>query len=182
MKKEKPLVLALILVTLQFIIWVAFGYGVFVYTQSLWLVLPAMVLLFCVRFCTHIFWFVKGRQLLKLALWEVPHSKVSEVSMTEEVSWFKGTISLKKRQFRVDMAVTANNMYLYTGLLFPKDSIVKLAWDDIAQIHVVSPVRATIYFNIPTEVELTVPWQSSYESYIPKTVGFQKDTSYRYKN
>ena len=34
MKKEKPLVFALILVTLQFIIWVAFGYGVFVYTQS----------------------------------------------------------------------------------------------------------------------------------------------------
>lgn len=102
--------------------------------------------------------------------------------MTEEVSWFKGTISLKKRQFRVDMAVTANNMYLYTGLLFPKDSIVKLAWGDIAQIHVVSPVRAIIHFKSPTEVELTVPWQSSYEFYIPKTVGFQKDTSYRYKN
>jgi len=182
MKKEKPLALALILVILQFIIWVAFGYGVFVYTQSVWLVLPAMALLFGIRFCTHIFWFLKGRRLLKQALWGVPHSKVNEISMTEKVTWFKSTISLNKKQFRVDMAVTTNYMYLYTGLLFPEDSIVKLAWRDIAQIRVASPVRAIIYFQNPTEVELTVPWQSSYESHVPKSVGFQKDTSYRYKN
>ena len=177
-----PLALALILVILQFIIWVAFGYGVFVYTQSVWLVLTAMALLFGIRFCTHIFWFLKGKRLLKLALWGVPHSRANEVSMTEKVDWFEGTISLNKRQFRVDMAVTTNYMYLYTGLLFPEDSIVKLAWNDIAQIRVASPVRAVIYFKTPTDVELTVPWKSSYEANVPQSVGFQKDGVYRYKN
>ena len=72
MKQEMALVLALFLVVLQFIVWVAFGYGVFVDTQSVWLVLPAMVLFFDVRFCSQIFWFLKGRRLLKQALWGVP--------------------------------------------------------------------------------------------------------------
>ena len=181
MKKEKPLVFALILVTLQFIIWVAFGYGVFVYTQSLWLVLPAMLLLFCVRFCTHIFWFVKGRQLLKLALLNVPYNRFDEVSIPDKVIWLRGTMSFYKKLFTGHTAVTQDYLYIFTMVFLPRE-IIQVAWDDIAQIRVVSPVRATIYFNIPTEVELAVPWQPSYESYIPKTVGFQKDTSYQYKN
>ena len=182
MKQEMALVLALFLVVLQFIVWVAFGYGVFVYTQSVRLVLPAMALLFGIRFYSHFFWYLKGRRLLKLALLGVPHSTLDEISMTEKVAWFYSTMSLNKKKFGADMAVTTNYMYLYTGLLFPEDSIVKLAWDDIAQIRVASPVRAIIYFKNPTEIELTVPWQSSYESHVPKSVGFQKDTNYRYKN
>ena len=181
MKKEKPLALALILVILQFIIWVAFGYGVFVYTQSVWLVLPAMALLFCIRFCTHIFWFLKGRRLLKQAIWGVPHNRFDEVSIPDKVTWLRGTISIYKKLFTGHTAATQDHLYIFTLLLFPK-GIIQLAWDDIAQIRVASPVRAIVYFKTPTEAELTVPWQSSYESHVPKSVGFQKDTSYRYKN
>jgi len=182
MTKEKHIALALFLVFLQFIIWIAFGYGVFVYTRSVWLVLLFMLLLFGGRFCTHIFWFLNGRRLLKKALWGLSYSQVNELSMTEDVIWSKGTISLNKRQFRAHTAVTKNFIYIYTGLLFPEDSIVKLVWCDIAQIRVASPVRAIIYFKTPTEVELTMPWKSSYEAYVPKSVGFQKDEVYRYKN
>ena len=77
--------------------------------------------------------------------------------------------------------VTDGYLYLITWLLLPRP-VLQLAWSDIAQIRVASPVRAIVYFKSHTKVELTVPWQSSYEAYVPKTVGYKKDTSYRYKN
>ena len=181
MIKKKPFALVLILLILQLLILLAFGYWVFLYTGSIAITLLAMVALTLVRFCSHIFLFFKCRRLLKQALCGVSYSRFDEISVPDKVTWLKGTISLDKKLFGGDTAVTKDYLYIMAMAFLPRE-IVQFEWDSIAQIRVASPVRAIIYFKTPTEVELTVPWQSSYETYIPKSVGFQKDSSYRYKN
>ena len=141
----------------------------------------SILALILLRFSTHISLFIKCKRLLMQALCGVPYSRFDEVSIPDKSIWLDGTISLNKRFFQGGSSVTDDCLYLITWLLLPRP-VIRLAWCDIAQIRVVSPVRAIIYFKTPTEVELTVPWQSSYETYIPKSVGFQKDEVYRHKN
>ena len=134
-----------------------------------------MLLLFCVRFSTHFYWLFKCKRLLRQALRGVQHHRFYEMDIPDKVVWLEGHLSLGKPLFKADTAVNHNYLYIFTLLLFPK-VIIQLAWRDIAQIRVASSVSAIIYFKTPTEIELTVPWQSSYESYVPKSIGFQKDT------
>ena len=140
-----------------------------------------MLALTLFRFSSHIYFFIKCRRLLGQALWGVPYNRFDEVSIPDKVIWLRGTISLNKKLFGGDTAATQDHLYIFAMAFLPRE-IIQLAWDDIAQIRVASPVRAIIYFKTSTEVELTVPWQSSYESHVPKSVGFQKDTNYRYEN
>lgn len=181
MVRKKPFVLLLILLVLQLIILLAFGFWVFLHTKSIAITLLAIVALTLVRFCSHIFLFFKCRRLLKRAMSGVSYNRFDEVSIPVKVTWLNGTISLNKKLFGGNTAVTQDSLYIMTMAFLPRE-IIQLAWDDIAQIRVASPVRAIIYFKTPTEVELTIPWKSSYEAYVPKSVGFQKDEVYRYKN
>tara|TARA_B100000767_G_C19259792_1_gene326724 strand:- start:48 stop:470 length:423 start_codon:yes stop_codon:yes gene_type:complete len=140
-----------------------------------------MLALTLFRFSSHIYVFIKFKRLLIQALCGVPCNRFDEVSIPDKAIWLDGTISLNERFYPGASFVTDGYMYLITMLLLPEE-VIQLAWCDIAQIRVASPVRAIVYFKTSTEVELTVPWQSSYESHVPKSVGFQKDTNYRYKN
>ena len=141
----------------------------------------SIIALTLIRFSTHISMFITCKNLLMKALCGVPFNRFDEVSIPDKAIWLDGTISLNERFFQGASSVTNDCLYLITWLLLPKP-VIQFAWQDISQIRVVSPVRALVYFKAPTQVELTVPWQSSYESHVPKSVGFQKDTSYRYKN
>ena len=181
MRKIKPFWLLVAILIFSLVVWFAFGYYIFTRTSSIWLSLLAMLLLFCVRFSSHFYSLFKGKRLLRQALRGVQHHRFYEMDIPDKVIWLQGHLSLGEPSFKAGTAVNHNYLYIFTLLTFPK-VIIQISWDDIAQIRATSPVRAMLYFKTPTEVELTVPWQSSYESHVPKSVGFQKDTNYRYKN
>jgi len=181
MIKQKPFALVLILLILQLLILFAFGYWIFAYIESIIITMLSMLALTLIRFSSHIYAFIKCKRLLIQALFGVPYNRFDEVSIPDKAIWLDGTISFNERCYQGASSVTDGYVYIITLLLLPRP-VIQLAWHDIAQIRIASPVRAIIYFKTPTEVELTVPWQSSYESHVPKAVGFQKDTSYRYTN
>jgi hypothetical protein len=181
MIRKKPFILIVVLLILQLLILCTFGYWVFSSTESIIITILSMLVLTTLRFSTHISLFIKCKRLLMKALCGVPYNRFDEVSIPDKATWLDGTISLNKRFFQGGSFVTDGYLYLITWLLLPRP-VLQLAWSDIAQIRVASPVRAIVYFKSHTKVELTVPWQSSYEAYVPKTVGYKKDTSYRYKN
>ena len=181
MRQKKPLWLLVAIFIGSLTLWIAFGYYIFTRTSSIWWSLLAMIVLFCVRFSSHFFSLLKGKFLLSHALRGVKYNRFYEMDIPDKVIWFEGYLSFVKPLFKGDTAVNHKYLYIFTLITFPK-VITQISWDEIAQIRVVSPVRAIIYFKTPTDVELTVPWKSSYEAYVPKSVGFQKDEVYRYRN
>lgn len=181
MRQKKPFWLLVTIMIASLSLWIAFGYYIFTLTSSMWWSLLAMIVLFCVRFSSHFFSLFKGKFLLAQALRGVNQNRFYEMDIPDNVIWFEGHFALGNKLFKGDTAVTSDFLYIFTLLSFPR-VVIQFSWNDIAQVRVVSPVRAIIYFKTPTDVELTVPWKSSYEVFVPQSVGFQKDEVYRYKN